>query len=116
MTYQFKNKNERIMIMKKKKVDKCLKVTREMNEEMKMDEEQIVLLWNMLSDENKASFEKCFYCQMYVDKVHATIITPPIEETIDGWISEYYDSDETENTSLFEFMCTKIKQVVLIDG
>ena len=27
--------------MKKKKVDKCLKVTREMNEEMKMDEEQI---------------------------------------------------------------------------
>lgn len=28
-----------------------------MNEEMKMDEEQIVLLWNMLSDENKASFE-----------------------------------------------------------
>lgn len=70
--------------MKKKKVDKCLKVTREMNEEMKMDEEQIVLLWNMLSDENKASFEKCFYCQMYVDKVHATIITPPIEETIDG--------------------------------
>lgn len=53
---------------------------------------------------------------MYVDKVHATIITPPIEETIDGWISEYYDSDETENTSLFEFMCTKIKQVVLIDG
>ncbi len=102
--------------MKKKKVDKCLKVTREMNEEMKMDEEQIVLLWNMLSDENKASFEKCFYCQMYVDKVHATIITPPIEETIDGWISEYYDSDETENTSLFEFMCIKIKQVVLIDG
>ena len=61
-------------------------------------------------------YEKCFYCQMYVDKVHATIITPPIEETIDGWISEYYDSDETENTSLFEFMCTKIKQVVLIDG
>lgn len=58
MTYQFKNKNERIMFMKKKKVDKCLKVTREMNEEMKMDEEQIVLLWNMLSDENKASFEQ----------------------------------------------------------
>ena len=102
--------------MKKKKVDKCLKVTREMNEEMKMDEEQIVLLWNMLSDENKSSFEKCFYCQMYVDKVHATIITPPIEETIGGWIGEYYDSDETENISLFEFMYSKIKQVVLIDG
>ena len=32
MTYQFKNKNERIMIMKKKKVDKCLKVTREIKE------------------------------------------------------------------------------------
>lgn len=78
--------------------------------------EQIRLLWNMLSDENKVSFEKCFYCQMYVDKVHATIITPPIEETIDGWIGEYYDSDETENISLFEFMYSKIKQVVLIDG
>ena len=34
MTYQFKNKNERIMFMKKKKVDKCLKVTREKNEEI----------------------------------------------------------------------------------
>ena len=53
---------------------------------------------------------------MYVDKVHATIITPPIEETIGGWIGEYYDSDETENISLFEFMYSKIKQVVLIDG
>ena len=67
--------------MKKKKVDKCLKVIREMNEEMKMDEEQIVLLWNMLSDENKASFEKCFYCQMYVDKVHATIIMKEKRQT-----------------------------------
>ena len=102
--------------MKKKKVDKCLKVTREMNEEMKMDEEQIVLLWNMLSDENKASFEKCFYCQMYVDKVHATIITPPIEETIDAGIRQYYDSHDTENTSPLEGISTKIKQVVLIDG
>lgn len=102
--------------MEKKKIEQCVKVAKEINEEKKMGEEQYVLLWNMLSDVTKASFEKCFYCQMYVDKVHATIITPPIEETIDGWISEYYDSDETENTSLFEFMCTKIKQVVLIDG
>lgn len=102
--------------MEKKKIDQCVKVAREINEEKKMGEEQYVLLWNMLSDETKASFEKCFYCQMYVDKVHATIITPPIEETIDGWISEYYDSDETENISLFEFMYSKIKQVVLIDG
>lgn len=102
--------------MEKKKIEQCVKDAKEINEEKKMGEEQYVLLWNMLSDETKASFEKCFYCQMYVDKVHATIITPPIEETIDGWISEYYDSDETENTSLFEFMCTKIKLVVLIDG
>lgn len=102
--------------MEKKKIEQYVKVAKEINEEKKMGEEQYVLLWNMLSDETKAAFEKCFYCQMYVDKVHATIITPPIEETIDGWISEYYDSDETENTSLFEFMCTKIKQVVLIDG
>ena len=116
MTYQFKNKNERSLNMEKKKIDHCVKVAREINEEKKLGEEQYVLLWNMLSDETKASFEKCFYCQMYVDKVHATIITPPIEETIDGWISEYYDSDETENISLFEFMYSKIKQVVLIDG
>lgn len=59
--------------MEKKKIDQCVKVAREINEEKKMGEEQIVLLWNMLSD-------------------------------------------ETENTSLFEFMCSKIKQVVLIDG
>ena len=41
--------------MEKAKIDQCLKVVKEMNEENKMDEEQIVLLWNMLNDENKAS-------------------------------------------------------------
>ena len=94
--------------MEKKKIDQCVKVAREINEEKKMGEEQYVLLWNMLSDETKASFEKCFYCQMYVDKVHASCITPPIEEIV--------DNDATEGVSLFEFMCSKIKQVVLIDG
>lgn len=59
--------------MEKKKIDQCVKVAREINEEKKMGEEQYVLLWNMLSD-------------------------------------------ETENISLFEFMYSKIKQVVLIDG
>ena len=73
MTYQFKNKNERSLNMEKKKIDQCVKVAREINEEKKMGEEQYVLLWNMLSD-------------------------------------------ETENISLFEFMYSKIKQVVLIDG
>lgn len=102
--------------MKKLKLDQCVNYAREWNEEKKMDEEQIVLLWNMLSDENKASFEKCFYCQMYVDKIHASTITPPIEKIVDGWISEYYESDETENISLFEFVCKKINKVVLIDG
>lgn len=102
--------------MEKKKIDQCVKVAREINEEKKMGEEQYVLLWNMLSDETKASFEKCFYCQMYVDKVHASCITPPIEEIVDSWICEYYENDETEGVSLFEFMCSKIKQVVLIDG
>ena len=39
--------------MEKAKIDQCLKVVKEMNEENKMDEEQIVLLWNMLNDEIK---------------------------------------------------------------
>lgn len=59
--------------MKKLKLDQCVNYAREWNEEKKMDEEQIVLLWNMLSD-------------------------------------------ETENISLFEFVCKKINKVVLTDG
>ena len=99
--------------MEKAKIDQCLKVVQEMNEENKMDEEQIVLLWNMLNDENKASFEKCFYCQAYVNKVHETCITPAIEEVIDKWICEYYENDATEIISLHEFIFSKINKVVL---
>lgn len=99
--------------MEKEKIDQCVRYAREINEEKKMCEEQIVLLWNMLSDENKSLFEKCFYCQMYVDKVHASTITPQIEEIIDNWICDYYENDATGDISLFEFMCIKIKQVVL---
>lgn len=99
--------------MEKAKIDQCLKVVKEMNEENKMDEEQIVLLWNMLNDENKASFEKCFYCQAYVNKIHETCITPAIEEVIDKWICEYYENDATEIISLHEFIFSKINKVVL---
>lgn len=55
--------------MEKKKIDQCVKVAREINEEKKMCEEQIVLLWNMLSDENKAylknaSIVKCMWIKL----------------------------------------------------
>lgn len=69
MTYQYKNKSERSLNMEKKKIDQCVKVAREINEEKKMCEEQIVLLWNMLSDENKAylknaSIVKCMWIKL----------------------------------------------------
>lgn len=50
---------------------------------------------------------------MYVDKISATGITPPIEEIIDNWICEYYENDATESISLYEFIFSKINKVVL---
>ena len=50
---------------------------------------------------------------MYVDKIGATGITPPIEEIIDNWICEYYENDATESISLYEFIFSKINKVVL---
>ena len=46
MTYQFK---KRSLNMEKKKIEQCVKVAKEINEEKKMGEEQYVLLWNMLN-------------------------------------------------------------------
>ena len=71
------------------------------------------LCLRLSNDENKASFEKCFYCQAYVNKVHETCITPAIEEVIDKWICEYYENDATEIISLHEFIFSKINKVVL---
>lgn len=100
--------NRKVNDMENKEINVCLNIKKQLEN---LSQDQYILLFNMLNDKEKSSLERCFYYEIYVDKIHASCITPEVKEYINGLINNYYEDDRTEQIPIYDYITSNIKEI-----
>lgn len=96
-----KEENE---IMEKDSIDKCVNIARNLNN---MNDEEILLVYDMLLDQQRTALETSLFYQIYENK-HKELKKLEARKIIDSYISDYYDQHHHE--SIYKYLMTRINE------
>ena len=91
-------------IMEKNSIDKCVNIARNLNN---MNDEEILLVYDMLLDQQRTALETSLFYQIYENK-HKELKKLEARKIIDSYISDYYDQHHHE--SIYKYLMTRINE------
>ena len=91
-------------IMEKNSIDKCVNIARNLNN---MNDEEILLVYDMLLDQLRTALETSLFYQIYENK-HKELKKLEARKIIDSYISDYYDQHHHE--SIYKYLMTRINE------
>ena len=91
-------------IMKKNSIDKCVNIARNLNN---MNDEEILLVYDMLLDQQRTALGTSLFYQIYENK-HKELKKLEARKIIDSYISDYYDQHHHE--SIYKYLMTRINE------
>lgn len=91
-------------IMEKNSIDKCVNIARNLNN---MNDEEILLVYDMLLDQQRTALGTSLFYQIYENK-HKELKKLEARKIIDSYISDYYDQHHHE--SIYKYLMTKINE------
>ena len=91
-------------IMEKNSIDKCVNIARNLNN---MNDEEILLVYDMLLDQQRTALETSLFYQIYESK-HKELKKLEARKIIDSYISDYYDQHQHE--SIYKYLMTRINE------
>ena len=90
--------------MEKNSIDKCVNIARNLNN---MNDEEILLVYDMLLDQQRTALERSLFYQIYENK-HKELKKLEARKIIDSYISDYYDQHHHE--SIYKYLMTRINE------
>lgn len=90
--------------MEKNSIDKCVNIARNLNN---MNDEEILLVYDMLLDQQRTALETSLFYQIYENK-HKELKKLEARKIIDSYISDYYDQHQHE--SIYKYLMTRINE------
>lgn len=99
-----KHTGEENKIMEKNSIDKCVNIARNLNN---MNDEEILLVYDMLLDQQRTALETSLFYQIYENK-HKELKKLEARKIIDSYISDYYDQHHHE--SIYKYLMTRINE------
>lgn len=90
--------------MGKDSIDKCVNIARNLNN---MNDEEILLVYDMLLDQQRTALETSLFYQIYENK-HKELKKLEARKIIDSYISDYYDQHHHE--SIYKYLMTRINE------
>lgn len=91
-------------IMEKNSIDKCVNIARNLNN---MNDEEILLVYDMLLDQQRTALGTSLFYQIYENK-HKELKKLEAKKIIDSYISDYYDQHHHE--SIYKYLMTRINE------
>ena len=91
-------------IMEKNSIDKCVNIARNLNN---MNDEEILLVYDMLLDQQRTALGTSLFYQIYENK-HKELKKLEARKIIDSYISDYYDQHHHE--SIYKYLMTRINE------
>lgn len=91
-------------IIEKNSIDKCVNIARNLNN---MNDEEILLVYDMLLDQQRTALETSLFYQIYENK-HKELKKLEARKIIDSYISDYYDQHHHE--SIYKYLMTRINE------
>lgn len=93
--------------MEKKEIDECVTTARAINNLTK--QEQVILVFDMLGDEQISALEITFYYRLY-EKKFPNITRSEARQYVDQIINNYFEDERTEQLPLYEYILSNIKE------
>ena len=91
-------------IIEKNSIDKCVNIARNLNN---MNDEEILLVYDMLLDQQRTALGTSLFYQIYENK-HKELKKLEARKIIDSYISDYYDQHHHE--SIYKYLMTRINE------
>lgn len=91
-------------IMEKNSIDKCVNIARNLNN---MNDEEILLVYDMLLDQQRTALGTSLFYQIYENK-HKELKKLEARKIIDSYISDYYD--QHHHKSIYKYLMTRINE------
>lgn len=91
-------------IMEKNSIDKCVNIARNLNN---MNDEEILLVYDMLLDQQRTALGTSLFYQIYENK-QKELKKLEARKIIDSYISDYYDQHHHE--SIYKYLMTRINE------
>ena len=93
--------------MEKKKIDECVTTARALNNLTSQD--QVVLVFEMLGDEQIAALEIAFYYRLY-EKSFPNVTRIEARQYVDQLVNSFYEDERTEQFPLYEYILSNMKE------
>lgn len=93
--------------MEKKEIDECVTTARAIINLTK--QEQVILVFDMLGDEQISALEIAFYYRLY-EKKFPNITRSEARQYVDQIINNYFEDERTEQLPLYEYILSNIKE------
>ena len=90
--------------IEKNSIDKCVNIARNLNN---MNDEEILLVYDMLLDQQRTALGTSLFYQIYENK-HKELKKLEARKIIDSYISDYYDQHHHE--SIYKYLMTRINE------
>lgn len=92
--------------MKKKEIDECVSTARALNNLTSQD--QVILVFDMLGDEQISALEVAFYYRLY--EHFSNVTRTEARQCVDQLVNSYYKDERTEQLTLYEYILNNIKE------